>query len=312
MRWQQKARIQNAVSLLPSKASYAAYYWLQRHFGNLRRLDPTGRLRAGVEIANRLERQGRSVNGGVFLEIGTGHVPITPLAFWLMGAERTITVDINPYVQLDLLREGLAHMAAHPEETRALFGSRLIPQRFDAAMDMARSADLTLARFLDRAAIRYLAPADAGRTNLPSQSVDFEISYNVFEHVRPEDLKRIIAEGNRVVKRNGLFVHRIDYSDHFSHSDASISAVNFLRFSDGDWNRWAGNRYMYLNRLRHDDYLRMMRQSGRRIVDMQCTEDPRALALIASGELKVHERFQALSPQRLAIRDAWIVAAREH
>jgi hypothetical protein len=31
-------------------------------------------------------------------------------------------------------------------------------------------------------------------------------------------------------------VHNIDFTDHFSHSDPSISSVNFLQFSESQWN----------------------------------------------------------------------------
>ena len=51
----------------------------------------------------------------------------------------------------------------------------------------------------------------------------------------------------------------VDYSDHFSHSDQTISSINFLRYSDDEWQRYAGNRYMYMNRLRHDDVLALFR-----------------------------------------------------
>lgn len=306
MRWKTKARIQNAVSLLPSRASYSAYYWIQRRFGNLKRIDPTGRLRAGVEIWRRILQQGRNPRGGTFLEIGTGHVPITPLAFWLMGAEQTITIDVNPYVQVELVRESIQHIATHSSEVEQLFGPLLVRDRFDDLL--GRTARLELPAFLDLCRIQYVAPGDAGRTDLPAGSVDFKVSYNVFEHVEPEDLKRIMLEGNRVVAEDGLFVHRIDYSDHFSHSDKTISAINFLQFSDHEWGRYAGNRYMYLNRLRHDDYVGLLESAGRRLVDVECNRDPVSLELLESGKLRVHERFASRPSDALAIRDAWIVA----
>ena len=309
MRWKTKARIQNVVSLLPSRASYSAYYWMQRRFGNLKRLDPMGRLRAGIDIWQRILRQGRSPRDKVFLEVGTGHVPVTPLAFWLMGAEKTITIDVNPYVREELVRESIAHIAAHSYQVEQLFGPLLVRARFDELL--ARASRLDLGAFLDQCRVQYVAPGDAGRTDLPAGSVDYQVSYNVFEHVPPEELQRIVLEGNRVVAENGLFVHRIDYSDHFSHSDKTISAINFLQYSDDEWNRYAGNRYMYLNRLRHDDYVRLFESAGRRVVDLQYNSDPVSRELLESGGLRVHERFRSRPAEVLSIRDAWIVARKE-
>ncbi|MFM6005613.1 MAG: methyltransferase domain-containing protein, partial [Sphaerospermopsis kisseleviana] len=87
--------------------------------------------------------------------------------------------------------------------------------------------------------VDYIAPGDASELSIPSNSIDFHTSYTVFEHIPPDIIKAIIKEGKRVLKSNGLFVHKIDYSDHFSHSDKSISAINFLQFSDSEWNRIA-------------------------------------------------------------------------
>jgi hypothetical protein len=64
------------------------------------------------------------------------------------------------------------------------------------------------------------------------------------------------------VRAGGLFVHFIDHSDHFSHSDATISPINFLKHCESDWQGYAGNRYMYMNRLRHDDMIELIRESG--------------------------------------------------
>ncbi len=102
LHWKLKAMMQNAIALLPSSASYAAYYWMQRNFGALRQMDPMDRLCYGVEIWKRLRRQGRDPADGVFFEVGTGRVPLVPLAYWLLGANKTITVDLNPYVKDEL------------------------------------------------------------------------------------------------------------------------------------------------------------------------------------------------------------------
>jgi hypothetical protein len=66
--------------------------------------------------------------------------------------------------------------------------------------------------------------------------------------------EKIINEGNRILSEEGLFVHLIDCSDHFSHNDKSISRINFLQYNVTQWNKLAGNRYVYVNRLRHDDF----------------------------------------------------------
>ena len=119
--------------------------------------------------------------------------------------------------------------------------------------------------------IEYIAPGDASKTRLPNACIDFQTSNAVsFEHILRSILVDIVKEGNRILRDCGLCVHRIDYSDHFSHTDKSISSINFLQYSDDEWDRYAGNRYMYMNRLRHDDYItKLFGDNGQNILKME-------------------------------------------
>ena len=69
MKWKLKSKIQNAISLLPSAASYEVYYWVQRHFGELRQVVPTSRFIAAIETWKRIQNQGCSPTGKVFFEL---------------------------------------------------------------------------------------------------------------------------------------------------------------------------------------------------------------------------------------------------
>jgi hypothetical protein len=100
----------------------------------------------------------------------------------------------------------------------------------------------------------------------------------------------------------------IDYSDHFSHADESISAINFLQYSDTEWSGYADNRYMYMNRLRHDDLIRLFESSGHRVLAVTTDVDDRARALLEAGALSVDERFRDKSHDILGIRGSWVVS----
>src|SRR5262245_61947545 len=94
MNWKTKARLQNAIALLPPRIGNALYYFGQRRFGGLRTALPTSRLEAAREVVGRIESQNRSVSGAAFLEIGTGHQINLPIGLWLCGAARVVTVDL--------------------------------------------------------------------------------------------------------------------------------------------------------------------------------------------------------------------------
>ena len=316
MNWKIKSKIQNAISLLPSSASYEAYYFIQRKFGKLRKINPLNQLNAGIETWKRIVELGYDPTGKVFFEVGTGRCPIVPIAYWLMGAKSIITIDLNPYVKKELLIDCLQYVADHYEEIEKLFGSYLIKERLDALIRYYKlirycTTSFFMASFFDFCQIKYLAPIDAAITGLKSQSIDFHTSFNVFEHIPSEILKNILEEGKRIISKNGMFIHRIDYSDHFSHSDKTISAINFLQYSDLEWNRYAGNRYMYMNRMRHDDFLNLFQSMNLKVLLNEPCVDQRSYELIQSGYFPLSEIFQNKSTDVLSITTCWIACIQE-
>lgn len=310
MKWRLKAAIQNGVALLPSSLSYTTYYWLQRHFGALRKMQPVRPIVAGIDVWKRIEKAGHNPVGSVILEVGTGRRINMPLVYWLAGAEKTITVDVNPYLREELIREDLEYLKANCSEIEQLFGGRIQDDRLGALLAFV-ARPWHLADLLDFCHIQYLAPRDASQLPLPANSVDFYTSYNVFEHIPPDVLKSILNEGNRVVKTGGLFVHRIDHSDHFSHSDRSISAINFLQFSSQRWQQLAGNRYMYMNRLRSDDYCELFKALSQKIVLDEPTIATPVLELLRNGAISLDESFQGRPEEVLATVASWIVTEKE-
>lgn len=308
VQWKTKSKIQNALALLPTSVSYAAYYWAQRRFGNLKNANPKTKFEDGVKTWKLIQEVGHDPADKTFLEVGTGRAPIVPMAFWLMGARGTITVDVNPYMKAEMCVDALDYMSRDRAGMMDIFGSLLREERLDELLSMDRDSSFSLDSLLDLCQINYVSPADAAGTGLPGRSVDFHTSRNVLEHIPPSVLRGILEEGSRIIRDEGLFVHGIDYSDHFSHRDQSISAINFLQYSDSDWDRYAGNRYMYMNRLRHDDFMSMFESLGHHILLTVPEVDQRSLELLNSGALQVDELFRMKSVDVLSISSSWIVS----
>ena len=308
MHWTLKAVVQNAVAALPARASHAVYYWLQRHAGDLRRFDVAGRLAAGVETCRRLRNQGIRPEGRVFFEGGTGRAPLAAVAFWLLGAERTLTVDLHRYVTDDLVTDSYRFIADHEHDVADLCGPQLDRGRFVRLLDLARSRRPGLAQLLALCGIEYRAPADASATGLPAGSVDVHTSHNVCEHVPPAALEAIFREGRRLLRPSGVFVHRVDYSEHFAQSDPRLSAIHFLRFTDRQWARCAGNRFMYANRLRHDDCVSLVETATGCTASADPIVDQAVLEAVRAGSLPVDARFREKPPEVLATTSAWILA----
>jgi SAM-dependent methyltransferase len=238
-------------------------------------------------------------------------MPLIPIGYWLQGVEKIITLDLHPYMKAELTEESLRTIVQNRAETRELFGSNLVDERMEDLVRFSRRNSFSINAFLDLCGITYIAPGDAANTGLPAGSIDYHTSYTVFEHIPADTLRKILQEGLRIIKHDGLFVHLIDYSDHFAHSDRGITAVNFLRYSDQDWERIAGSRYNYMNRLRHDDYISLFEAAGYEMLEMEVKHDPGALEALRKDPARIDARFRSKPLETLAISSAWMVTRKK-
>jgi SAM-dependent methyltransferase len=307
MDWKTKARIQGAVARLPPSISYSIYYWLQRRFGGLRAVTPVASCAGGLGCWRRIEAAGRDPRDKVFFEVGTGRRLNVPITLWLLGARSVLTADLNPYLKFELVQKDLEYLAGAEGDTLSELRERAMPERFAELRRLTRTS-YALEDVLQLCGIRYFAPADAANMPIPDGSADFHVSFTVFEHIPYEVLLAILRGGKRILRQGGMFVHRIDYSDHFAHSDASIPVINFLRFDDAEWDKLAGNRYMYMNRLRDDDYVRLFREAGLPVLSHEPDMNADLMTKLQRKELPIDRRFAERPLEVLATTGAWFVA----
>lgn len=306
MNWLIKSAIQNAIALLPGPLSQRVYYAMQRRFGGLRAIAVEDKLRQGIEIAARASANGVPVRGARVLEVGTGRRLNLPLSLWLQGAASVVTVDLNPYLRAELVHEDLRQIRDERERVEALFGDALDRDRLQQLLALADDFDLD--RLLATCSIRYLSPGDAARLDLAEKSIDLHVSYEVFEHIPGPVLEAILREGSRVISDRGLLVHYIDFSDHFSHSDSRIGPINFLKFGEGTFRLLAGNSYMYMNRLRLDDFQALYARAGQQVVEQIANPDAATARVLADGSLRLAQAFADRPRDILATLNAWMVS----
>jgi SAM-dependent methyltransferase len=301
MNWRRKAQIQKAIAALP--LSDEIYYAIQRYAGSLRkgRANPIDWYQAGRRMAEWIGETGREVEGMRFLEVGTGRNVNLPTALWLCGAAQVATVDLNHYLSSALVFESNEYARRHEAEVVAAFGAEaerpLFRERLRQLFDFRGNLD-GLLKLMN---VEYLPRADAAALPLDARTIDAHVSYAVFEHIPADVLARILAEARRVLKPDGLLLHTVDPSDHFSHDDDSITAINFLQFSESDWEKWAGNKFMYHNRLRAFEYLRLFDEAGARLLRRTETLDETSLRALRNG-FPLHSQFQHIRPEELAVR----------
>ena len=299
LNWQTKAKIMKTCALLP--AGGGIYRLIQKSFGRLK-ANPMSRIPAQIEMAQWILDMGGESEGKTFFEVGTGHNPIVPIGSFLCGAEKVITVDLHRRLDFGILKKSLEWMSKNRDEIRGYYDGVANPQitQIIERLDLIDSLKEVPEKFLSEANIQYLAPADAADTGLPDASVDYHISSTVFEHIPEVDIKRILKEAKRILKKDGIAIHFIDLSDHFQHQDKIITKINFLRYSEKEWDKIAGNEFAYCNRLRASDCLALFKEAGFDVCRKEATVDDEARKSMKNGFM-VDEGFRDYNIDDLCI-----------
>ena len=107
--------------------------------------------------------------------------------------------------------------------------------------------------------IKYIAPCKTQNLIEEKKVFDLCVSTNTLEHFSIKDLRTLFKDLGIVLKKGGYISATIDYSDHYSHTDRNISELNFLKYSEKQWQNY-NNTYLYQNRLRHDDYVKLLNE----------------------------------------------------
>lgn len=308
MDWKLKTSLYNILDKLPNGIASSLQYLLQTRLGQLLDCNPTQEVKTSVSIAASAVEHGQQINSGSIVEIGTGRRINLPISFWLLGISSILTVDLNPYLQWELIDKDLDFIKANSEQIKTIFPLEFRPQDFEWRFEKLLSIKSSKQELTEILNLNYFAPGNASNLPLDSDSVDLHISKSVLEHIPRETLTNILKEGKRVLKPSGLFIHQIHLGDHMANFDKSISSINFLQYDEKTWNRLAGNRFMYHNRLRLQEYIDIFVDAGLEIVSIKNRHiDPKALSLLQT-EFAIDKRFQKFDREMNATSFAQIIA----
>jgi hypothetical protein len=292
--WKRKAAAFRLFNAVP--AGQHLYYLTQRYVTRTipRNLADHGRWQ--FEHARTFRRAFRGEPGKARLfEFGAGWDLHSSLVQWCYGINDQVVVDISRLVRLSLVNLVIDHLRKEPPPEAGRVPERLITEPLEES----------LRRFYG---IRYLAPADARRTDLESGSVDLVCTTSVLEHIPAGVLAEILEECHRICSDRGIMSHVIDYTDHYAHSDPSISIYNFLKFSDSEWAKY-NPAIHYQNRLRHFEYGQLFAASGFVTLAETSLQPDDAADLVARVPLS--GRFREMSLEQLVPRTGhWVLARR--
>jgi hypothetical protein len=301
MHWKLEALFQNIIAPLPF--SHDIYYFGQRVAGSFRTFDISGKVRQSSMLLDTIESAGLSISGLVTVEIGSGWIPIAPLFMWLHGQATCHSFDVVNLLRPALLRRTVEQLLSRQEEFTN-FLLRADPLRWSQLPLLAEADDIIgqLATLCD---IHLDAPVDTGAVPLPDNSADIVYSNTVLEHVPANEIPRVFREAHRLLRPGGYMVHQIDLSDHFSHSDSSISPLNFLRYSEKQFARF-NNSILYQNRWRSEQYREAIEASSFTIVYWTTLTSPRAQAAVKT--LPLDRTFKTYADHELAVTGIQVAA----
>ncbi len=295
MNWRSKAFLQAAMSYLP--ASHELNYLFRRYVTKTvpatRSVQEADYVFAAQHLSEFRSHGSVPIEDALFYEFGVGWDLMIPLSLYSLGANRQIVTDLRR-----LLKPNLIKLTTEVFPSLRLEPAPLRLPRLSCNSAANSELDRTL---LNCCGIDYRAPFDARSTGLPSNSVDYITATKVLSFIPSSVLGEILRECNRILRPGGMMSLLIDYRDNYFHFDKSISAYNFLQYSDDTWERLYNSALFYQNRLRHCDYRRLFNDLDLEIVrDEPGYDGTIETARERLASLQLAERFKAYDPVDLA------------
>jgi predicted SAM-dependent methyltransferase len=281
--WKLKARAFNMLDRFPMGDQL--YYLLQRHVTRTlpRALSPThDKAISQLRHMERIRQQRGSLDSVVLLEFGAGWDLYSNLLYWCLGVDSQIAVDIRRWIHHEAINAVVTHLQQDPPANAIRTPAVLMkPGNLEAQLKLHYGID-------------YRAPFDATSMTLQDSSIDLIVTTSVLEHIPLDVCQAIICECRRVMRPDGLMSHMIDYSDHYAHSDANITAYNYLQFDETEWTRYNPSIH-FQNRARTHDYCKLFRKAGFEIINIrEWYGEPDEL-----GRVPIHPSFSGRTPDGL-------------
>jgi len=220
------------------------------------------------------------------LELGSGDSLFTAVIAKQLGASKTWLVDADAYATTAMpLYAGLID---YLRQQGCQAPMMVLPQTVDDLLKECQA--------------EYLTDGVPSLARLPPGSVDYCFSNAVLEHIPRSDFALLATDLFRVMKPDGVSVHRVDLRDHLG------GGLNNLRFTDATWEgdlfRKSG---FYTNRIRFGEMRALFDRAG---FDCQLSRVVR-WDVLPTPRPRLDKTFQTLPDDDLLVREFDIVLRRK-
>lgn len=256
-----------------------------------------------------IEEFGKSkIHDSTFFEFGAGWDMLA--AIGLARGGTYIAVDLNNYAHPELVRNTIDLYKRNASFLSLFYDRNELDEDGTKFVQLSFHSSKKLKEDLKRVFnIDYYAPMDAGNTPFHTHSVDYVISNVSLEHIPYKDIDRIFHECHRLLKDDGLLSVTVDYTDHWQHTDPSISVFNYMQYSEKEWKKYNPSMH-YQNRLQHSDYVKLLEKNGFAVIKTSVSvrdEERKILEAMA-----VSDRFDNYSIDELLLRSEHFVAIKKY
>ncbi|MDZ4713423.1 MAG: class I SAM-dependent methyltransferase [bacterium] len=233
-----------------------------------------------------------------YYEFGSGYDLVIPIGISLLGFNNLKCIDIRELVFPELINDTIRRLSKLQGKVNFEY---ILPDNIPI-VTKSNFKNVLKEYF----SIDYMAPLDARNTRLEMNSIDFMLSNATMEHIPQMHIRPILDECFRIMKPGGVMSNAIDYRDHWSFFDKNISCYNYLQYSPAQWNR-LNPSIMYQNRMRHRDYIEIIKKTGFEIVEEipdHCGENE--FSQLQKIKLDPHYKNN-YTPEELSIKSSMIV-----
>ncbi|MBC8046316.1 MAG: hypothetical protein H7Y00_05935 [Fimbriimonadaceae bacterium] len=300
--WIAKAFIQKCISLLPWK--HLLNYFFQKNITKGLSLTDNlfeSKLNHCRQHIVALQKYTVYTKDFTALELGTGWYPIVPIGLYLAGAETIYSADIKSTITAKKIQLTIKKILDYDNENKL---QQYIPGQYAERIITLKeiyNSKLNEEQMFSRLHIKTIV-GDITKSDLQQTSIHLINSNNTFEHIPPVILKTILEYFRKIIHADGVMSHFIDLSDHFSHSDTSISNYNFLKFSETQW-KLIDNTIQPQNRLRIPEYRKLLQETKWLIVEEELT----SAQADRIDSITISKRFKHFSKEELAVTHALLI-----
>jgi ubiquinone/menaquinone biosynthesis C-methylase UbiE len=305
MKFQDKCLLQRFFSFVP----YGHYlnYVMQRYVTkSLPQSEASFELRWKNVIKHRdifTKLSNKPIEEANCYEFGTGWDLMFPLSFSALGFSNIYCVDIRSLVMSSLINHNIDSINKLLDRTNVKIGGAGQGRKEVSSHNLIKN-------LAEKFHIHYYAPMDARKTSIRDASIDFFYSNVTLEHIPCEIISPILKECHRILNPDGVFSVVIDYNDHWSYFDKSITVYNYFKFSTNEWIKYNPSLH-YQNRLRHSDYIRFFEQNGFEILsEEKFYPDQSRIEQLKTFPLA--NEFRKYTFDDLAITGCWITGKKKN